>query len=80
MNPNTELKAGAPLLGERLVDAREAAYCLNLPSFWLTHPKERARRQLPHYRVGKLVRFKLSELEAWLQTSAAAQGTGDRHA
>lgn len=34
--------------GERLVDAREAAYCLNLPTYWLTHPKERVRRQVPH--------------------------------
>ncbi len=52
--------------GERLVDAREAAYCLNLSTYWLTHPKERVRRQVPHYRVGKLVRFKMSELNRWL--------------
>ena len=52
--------------GERLVDAREAAYCLNLPTYWLTHPKERVRRKVPHYRVGKLVRFKMSELNRWL--------------
>jgi hypothetical protein len=60
------------LFGERLIDARAAAYCLNLPMYWLTHPKERARRAVPHYRVGKLVRFKLSELSAWLHAQGGA--------
>jgi hypothetical protein len=54
------------MLGERLVDAREAALCLNLPTYWLTHAKERRRLGLPHYRVGKLVRFKLDELADWI--------------
>ena len=54
------------VLGERLVDASEAAHCLNLPMYLLTHPKERQRLGIPHYRVGKLVRFKLQELEAWM--------------
>jgi len=54
------------VLGERLVDASEAAHCLNLPMYLLTHPKERERLGIPHYRVGKLVRFKLHELEAWM--------------
>jgi excisionase family DNA binding protein len=25
------------------------------------------RRQVPHYRIGQAIRFKLSELEAWLK-------------
>jgi hypothetical protein len=54
------------VLVERLVDAREAALCLNLPTYWLTHAKERRRLGLPHYRVGKLVRFKLDELADWI--------------
>jgi hypothetical protein len=54
------------MLGERLVDAREAALCLNLPTYWLTYAKERLRLGLPHYRVGKLVRFKLDELADWI--------------
>lgn len=54
------------VLGERLIDAREAALTLNLPMYWLTHAKERQRLGLPHYRVGKLVRFKLNELVAWI--------------
>ncbi|PPE66568.1 helix-turn-helix domain-containing protein [Caldimonas caldifontis] len=59
------------VLGERLIDAREAALTLNLPLYWLTHAKERRRLGLPHYRVGKLLRFKLSELIAWMEESQA---------
>lgn len=60
------------VLGERLVDASEAAHCLNLPMYLLTHPKERERLGIPHYRVGKLVRFKLQELEAWMLVQGGA--------
>ena len=59
------------VLRERLVDAREAAHCLNLQLFLLTHPKERDRLQVPHYRVGKLVRFKLGELMVWMDSQQA---------
>jgi excisionase family DNA binding protein len=24
--------------------------------------------QIPHYRIGRLIRFKLSEIEAWMET------------
>ncbi|MFT0532417.1 helix-turn-helix domain-containing protein [Castellaniella hirudinis] len=54
------------LLRERFIDAQEASHCLNLPLYWLTHVKERRARGIPHYRVGKLLRFKLQELEAWM--------------
>lgn len=55
-------------LWERLVDAREAAHCLNVPMYLLSHPEERARWGVPHYRVGKLVRFKLDELMHWIES------------
>ena len=48
------------------------AHCLNLPMYLLTHPKERARLGIPHYRVGKLVRFKLHELETWMLAQGGA--------
>lgn len=54
------------LLRERLIDSQEASHCLNLPLHWLTHTKERRARGIPHYRVGKLLRFKLHELQAWM--------------
>jgi hypothetical protein len=65
------------ILTERLVDAREAAYCLKVPIYLLTHPKERQRLGLPHYRVGKMVRFKVSELMAWMQVKAEEEAKGE---
>ncbi len=65
------------ILTERLVDAREAAYCLKVPMYLLTHPKERRRLGLPHYRVGKMVRFKVSELMAWMQAKAEVEAKGE---
>jgi hypothetical protein len=61
------------ILGERLIDAREAAVKLNLPIHWLTCAKQRRRRGVPHYRVGKLLRFKLSELVAWMNDPQAPE-------
>ncbi len=43
---------------------RDAGF--DLRSYWLSQAKERKARRIPHYRVGKLVRFKPNELEAWI--------------
>lgn len=59
--PNSTL---API-GEAFIDAREAAYTLNLPMYYLTNAAQRRKLQIPHYRIGRMVRFKLSELSAW---------------
>ena len=69
---------GNDVLRERLVDAREAAHCLNLQMYLLTHPKERVRLQVPHYRVGKLVRFKLGELMVWMESLQAVATTASK--
>ena len=65
------------VLGEQLIDARQAALMFNLPSYWLSQAKERQPRRIPHYRVGKLVRFKPNELEAWI---VAQQTSGEEAA
>ncbi|TWG82967.1 excisionase family DNA binding protein [Cupriavidus gilardii J11] len=65
------------LLGEQLIDVRQAALMFNLPSYWLSQAKERKARRIPHYRVGKLVRFKPAELEAWI---VAQQASGEEAA
>jgi len=62
------------LLGEQLIDTRQAALMFNLPSYWLSQAKERKQRRIPHYRVGKLVRFKPNELEAWIVAQQQASG------
>lgn len=66
-----------PVLGEQLIDVRQAALMFNLPSYWLSQAKERRARRIPHYRVGKLVRFKSNELEYWI---AAQQATHEEAA
>ena len=50
---------------EPLVDARYAARALNLPLYYLTKPRSRELRQVPHYRIGRTIRFRLSELDTW---------------
>lgn len=60
------------VLGEQLIDVRQAALMFNLPTYWLSQAKERKQRRIPHYRVGKLVRFKTAELEAWIVAQQAS--------
>ena len=45
--------------------AREIAAKIDIPLYLLTHPGERKKIGLPHYRVGKMVRFKLEEILDW---------------
>lgn len=59
---------------EPMVDARQAAAQLNLPLYFLTHPAQRTALKVPHYRIGRLVRFKLSELDDWLMVHAGLGG------
>jgi excisionase family DNA binding protein len=55
------------LLCEQLINTRQAAALLNLPQYVLAQPIERKRYGIPHYRVGKLVRFKRDELMNWFR-------------
>ena len=57
------------VIGEVFVDAAEAAFILNLPRYYLTHLAVRTKLRVPHYRIGRMVRFKLSELTQWQQIS-----------
>jgi hypothetical protein len=74
MNLTMNHNAHNTAYGERLIDAKAAAYLMNLPMRWLTQPKQRHKRGVPYYRVGKLVRFRLSELSRWMEES---QGGAD---
>jgi hypothetical protein len=62
-----------PPMAEPMVGARQAACLLNLPAYYLTKPRCRVTRRIPHYRIGQMVRFRMSELIAW----ASAQGGAD---
>ncbi|MDO3524875.1 DNA-binding protein [Ralstonia pseudosolanacearum] len=68
-------------MGEPMIDANHAAAALQLPYYWFADHTMRARYRIPHYLLGSLVRFRLSELKAWLATTTvhrpdAAAGGG----
>lgn len=57
-----------PPVVEPMVGAQHAAHALGLPLHFLTKPRSRRSKRIPHYRVGQMVRFRMSELSAWLAT------------
>ncbi len=67
------------ILGENLVDSRKAALVTHIPLHWLVQKEQRNRRGIPHYMLGKLLRFKIGELMAWMeaQQPAASQEEAD---
>jgi hypothetical protein len=64
----------APFTGgvEPMIDAKQAAASLRLPYYWFADPAMRNRYRIPHYLLGGLVRYRLSELSAWAARSTAA--------
>ena len=50
----------------RYIDIEELADYLKVKKRTAYHLVE--TMQIPHYRVGRLIRFKLSEIEAWMET------------
>ncbi len=54
-----------PPPAEPMVGARAAHEALRIPMQWLNNKVQRRSRGVPHYRIGHLVRFRLSELERW---------------
>ena len=61
---------------EPFVDAREAAYTMNLPMYYLTNARQRTKMHIPHYRIGRMVRFKLSELAEWQRVNGTTTTDG----
>ena len=65
---------------EPMIDAKQAAAALRLPYYWFADHAMRSKYRIPHYLMGGLVRYRLSELSAWAAHSTAvkdrdAQGT-----
>jgi len=58
---------------ESMIDAKQAASSLRLPYYWFADQKMRAKFRIPHYLLGGLVRFRMSELAAWAAESSAVQ-------
>jgi hypothetical protein len=58
---------------EPMIDAKQAAASLRLPYYWFADPAMRSKYRIPHYLLGGLVRYRLSELSAWAARSTDAQ-------
>ena len=56
-----------------MIDAKQAAAALRLPYYWLADHTMRNKYRIPHYLMGGLVRYRLSELSAWAARSAAVK-------
>jgi excisionase family DNA binding protein len=54
----------------------ELSELLNLPAYLLAQRLQRERCGIPHYRIGKLVRFRLDEVQAWLLESCNREQHG----
>ncbi|WP_410923933.1 hypothetical protein [Pseudomonas aeruginosa] len=67
-------KPDAVMPVEPMIDAKQAAASLRLPYYWFADPAMRSKYRIPHYLLGGLVRYRLSELSAWAAHSTAAQG------
>ena len=65
-----------PVVREPFVDAREAAFTMNLPMYYMTNARQRTKLRIPHYRIGRMVRFKLSELAQWQQLYGSTMSGG----
>ena len=50
---------------EPMIDAKQAAAALRLPYYWFADHAMRTKYRIPHYLMGGLVRYRLSELSAW---------------
>lgn len=57
-----------------MIDAKQAAAALRLPYYWFADHAMRSKYRIPHYLMGGLVRYRLSELSAWAARNAAVQG------
>lgn len=56
-----------------MIDARQASAALGLPYYWFSDSSLRNQHRIPHYLLGGLVRYRLSELSAWVASRAAVQ-------
>lgn len=61
-----------PPVVEPMVGAQYATQALGLPLHFLTKPRSRTSKRIPHYRVGQMVRFRMSELTTWAATQGGA--------
>ena len=61
---------------EPMVDARTAHQTLYIPLQWLNDKAQRRARGIPAYRIGHLLRVRLSELDRWRDRTATVIAPG----
>ena len=61
-----------PHEADPMIDAKTAAAALRLPYYWFADHAMRSKYRIPHYLMGGLVRYRLSELSDWAARHAAA--------
>ena len=61
---------------ESMVDAKHAAAALRLPYYWFADTTMRAKYRIPHYVLGGLVRYRMSELGLWAASHPVSQRSG----
>ncbi|NBS48611.1 MAG: hypothetical protein EBS99_16610 [Betaproteobacteria bacterium] len=62
---------------EPMIDAKQAAAALRLPYYWFADHAMRSKYRIPHYLMGGLVRYRLSELSSWAMQSSAVLDRGE---
>ena len=67
------------IAGEPMVDAKQAATALRLPYYWFADQAMRSKYRIPHYLLGGLVRYRMSELSVWAASAKASPATDDMH-
>lgn len=60
-------------MNESMIDGREASAALRLPYYWFRDPTARSQYRIPHYVLGGLIRYRLSELSEWAATCSAVR-------
>ncbi|CAJ3063154.1 Uncharacterised protein [Burkholderia pseudomallei] len=70
---DTDFQTPPDIAGEPMIDAKQAAAALRLPYYWFADHTMRAKHRIPHYLLGGLVRYRLSEIEAWATRVGAVQ-------
>ena len=73
-DPNPHHKPPTPEEIATMTDAHQASNALSLPYYWFADPRMRAKFRIPHYLLGGLVRFRMSELFYWAAQNSGVQG------
>ena len=62
-------------MNERLIDVKELAETIGVPKSWVySRIREKGPNTIPHLKLGKYRRFRLSEVIHWLERDSDQEG------